>query len=134
MKVIINVNQKSSYSYLNGRTFEIKELLSSMISVEIKGITIDFGFKEIFIVDIEKELEKLDEQTESINSTLRRLSTTIEDKKELNELEGGNNLKLIREISNTIEMKESYKPLLEKIENQKINLRKYILCKQIQVI
>lgn len=62
MKAIINVSKGSAYSKFNGHTFEVAEMFSSGIS--IKGLNTefpenktDFSFAEIFIVDLQKEVE-----------------------------------------------------------------------------
>ena len=55
MKAIVNVNKESQYAKLNGRTFPVKELLNSTICLNINGVSTDFSFKEVFIVDIEDE-------------------------------------------------------------------------------
>jgi len=65
MKAIININRKSSgFSYLNGHTFEVKEILSNLVAVQIpsqicegKFDTCDFAFNEVIIVDIDEEVQ-----------------------------------------------------------------------------
>ena len=65
MKAIINIKRKSwGYSYLNGHTFEVKEILSHLVSVQIpsqicegKFVTCDFAFDEVIIVDIDNEVQ-----------------------------------------------------------------------------
>jgi len=58
MKAIItNLSKESSYYDLIGQTFEVKEVLHSNVALIIEGITTDFYFKEVFIVDIEKEVQ-----------------------------------------------------------------------------
>ena len=65
MKAIINIKRKSSvFSYLNGHTFEVKEILSSSVAVQIpsqicegKFDTFEFIFEEVIIVDIDNEMQ-----------------------------------------------------------------------------
>ncbi len=65
MKAIINIKRKSSgFSYLNGHTFEVKEILSNLVAVQIpsqicegKFNTCDFAFEEVIIVDIDSEMQ-----------------------------------------------------------------------------
>jgi len=63
MEAIVNVNKGSSQAKNNGLTFRVKEILNSIIALEIPSeemgldLTTDFSFKEVFIVDFEKELE-----------------------------------------------------------------------------
>jgi hypothetical protein len=58
MKAIItNLSKESSYYDLIGQTFEVKEVLHGLVALKINGKTTDFSFKEIFIVDIEKEVQ-----------------------------------------------------------------------------
>lgn len=52
-------------SYLNGRTFEVKEILSNLVALSIPSRicegrfdTCDFGFEEVIIVDIDAEVQK----------------------------------------------------------------------------
>lgn len=61
MKAIINVPKGSSYSVFNGLTFEVSELTDSRVS--LVGVNdmfpdnmVDFGLKEVIIVDIKEEL------------------------------------------------------------------------------
>jgi hypothetical protein len=74
MKAIVNVNKNSAYSYLNGRTFEVKELNSKTIAVEIKhkefGICIaDFSYTEVLIIDIEFEISEAKSNCISLGRT-----------------------------------------------------------------
>lgn len=57
MKAIINVNRKSVYSKLNGLTFDVKDVMSNLISLDINGIITDFTHKEVMIVDFANELQ-----------------------------------------------------------------------------
>ncbi len=64
MKAIINT-KSASYKHLNGKTFNVKEVFSSFVSVEVpseyvKGgiIPTDFNYNEILIVDIDAEIQK----------------------------------------------------------------------------
>lgn len=61
MKAIINVPKGSLYSVFNGLTFEVSELTDSRVS--LVGVNdmfpdnmVDFGLKEVIIVDIKEEL------------------------------------------------------------------------------
>jgi len=65
MKAIINTKKASGFSYLNGRTFEVKEVFTSFIAIQIpsqicndKFDTCDFNHNEILIVDIDREVQK----------------------------------------------------------------------------
>lgn len=58
MKAIINVSKGSAYSQYNGLTFEVKEVLSKSVAVDINGVTTDFSFSEVMIVDIYQEVNK----------------------------------------------------------------------------
>jgi len=63
MKAIVNVNKGSSQARNNGLTFRVKEVLSTIIALEIPSnemgldLTTDFSFREVFIVDFENELK-----------------------------------------------------------------------------
>jgi hypothetical protein len=58
MKAIINVNKNNQYSKYNGLTFDVKEILNSIVSLDVNGITTDFSFNEVMIVDFQEELQK----------------------------------------------------------------------------
>jgi hypothetical protein len=63
MKAIVKVKKASGFSKHNGHTFEVKEVLTSLIALLIpdetgKLQTVDFTHKEVLIVDLEKELQK----------------------------------------------------------------------------
>lgn len=64
MKAIVKVSKTSSYSKFNGLTFEVEKLLPGMVALLIpnkefnRNITTDFGYSEVVIVDVVKELEK----------------------------------------------------------------------------
>jgi hypothetical protein len=55
MRAIVNVNKNSAYSYLNGLTFEVIEILYSVVALDVNDNTVDFSFSEVFIVDIQNE-------------------------------------------------------------------------------
>jgi hypothetical protein len=57
MKAIINVPKGSSYANRNGLTFDVFEILSKVVVLDIEGITTDFSFKEVLIVDIQEEVK-----------------------------------------------------------------------------
>ena len=59
MRAIVKVNKNSAFSHLNGLTFDVKEVLSNIISLDVDGITVDFSFKEVMIVDIQQESQRL---------------------------------------------------------------------------
>lgn len=83
MKAILKVSNFSSYSNLNGLTFEVKEVLSSIISLSIKNVTTDFSYKEVTIVDIDLEIQKAYDSYNwgSDNSTYPRLVRYCEENK-----------------------------------------------------
>jgi hypothetical protein len=64
MKAIVTgVKKSSGFAYLNGHTFEVKEVLHSFISLKIpfkneNFLTTDFSFAEVTIVDIDNEVQK----------------------------------------------------------------------------
>lgn len=65
MKAIINTKKSSGMSYLNGHTFEVKEILSNLVALSIPSRicegrfdTCDFSFEEVIIVDIDAEVQK----------------------------------------------------------------------------
>jgi len=58
MKAIVNVNKKSAYSKYNGLTFDVIDVMSTIISLNIDNRTVDFSHKELFIVDINNELQR----------------------------------------------------------------------------
>jgi hypothetical protein len=63
MKAIVNVHKASNQSRNNGLTFRVKEVLSTIVALEIPSnemgidLTTDFSFREVFIVDFENELK-----------------------------------------------------------------------------
>jgi hypothetical protein len=57
MKAIVNVNKNSEYAKYNGNTFEVKDVLSQRIGLIIDGTITDFGYIEVIIVDIKKEIQ-----------------------------------------------------------------------------
>jgi len=77
MKTIINTKSKN-YKYLNGRTFNVKELFTSFVAIEltsefVKGgiITINFNHNEVLIVDIDAEVQKAYDYYNSGNDNKR---------------------------------------------------------------
>lgn len=59
MKAIIKVNKNSAYAKYNYLTFEVNYIVNgSLININIKGANVDFSFKEVIIVDFEKEINK----------------------------------------------------------------------------
>jgi len=62
MKAILNVPKGSIYYELNGNTFEVDAILSGLVCLRIPhqgGFkTVDFTFKEVYIVDIQGVLQK----------------------------------------------------------------------------
>lgn len=58
MKAIINVNKNSAYASLNGRTFEVVELLNSVAALNTPMACADFSYSEIVIVDIDEEMQR----------------------------------------------------------------------------
>jgi hypothetical protein len=64
MKAIIKT-KSASYKHLNGRTFNVKEVFTSFVALEVtsefvKGgiITTDFNHNEVLIVDIDTEVQR----------------------------------------------------------------------------
>jgi len=57
MKAIVKVLRSSAYYDYNGRTFEVKELLSTLVGLDILGTTVDFLHTEVMIVDIDSEFQ-----------------------------------------------------------------------------
>ncbi|SIR01945.1 hypothetical protein SAMN05880574_1544 [Chryseobacterium sp. RU37D] len=69
MKVIINIQTPSFYTKFNFLTFEVHEIGNTWVS--IKGLNpelplnqTDFTFSEVFIVDIEKEMQMARENSD----------------------------------------------------------------------
>ncbi len=58
LAIITNINKKSGYSKYKGLTFEVKEVLSTLIALNIEGVTVDFTHHEVMIVDFNSELQK----------------------------------------------------------------------------
>lgn len=63
--IITGVKKSSGFAYLNGHTFEVKEVLSNIVALYIPSQTIagkydtcDFSFAEVTIVDIDEEVQK----------------------------------------------------------------------------
>ena len=68
MKAILNTKSKN-YSHLNGLTFEVGEVLNGNLGLigvnkEFPKSQVDFPFYELFIVDIETELQKANEDND----------------------------------------------------------------------
>ena len=58
MRAIVNVNKGSFYSKFNGLTFDVVELYSNIITLQINNIKTDFSLFEVIIVDIQNEYQK----------------------------------------------------------------------------
>lgn len=58
MKAIVNVKKGSAYAHLNGLTFEVVEVLTTLFALDINGVKTDFGQKEVVIVAFQKELQQ----------------------------------------------------------------------------
>ena len=66
MKAIITgVKKSSGFAYLNGHTFQVKEILHKLVALSIpsklidgKFDTCDFSFAEVTIVDIDIEVQQ----------------------------------------------------------------------------
>lgn len=84
MKAIIKVNKSSWFSIFNGLTFDVVDVLDRIVAVTIEGRTVDFSFKEIFIVDIVKELNTAKENSNDEKS--KRLYKNLLAYKETNKL------------------------------------------------
>lgn len=68
MKAILNT-KSNSYKHLNGLTFEVGEVLNGNLGLigvnkEFPKNQVDFSFDELFIVDIEKELQQASEDND----------------------------------------------------------------------
>lgn len=64
MKAIINT-KSASYKHLNGKTFNVKQVFSSFVAIEIPSQicegrldTCDFNHDEVLIVDIDAEIQR----------------------------------------------------------------------------
>jgi len=64
MKAIVNVSNQ--YSNLNGLTFEVVEILSDTIRLNINGFKMDFSFKEVILVDIQQIVKQYPEPSRSL--------------------------------------------------------------------
>ena len=58
MKAIVSVNKNSNYAYLNGHTFNVESIYDTRIGLNINGTKIAFEFSEVFIVDLQSEMQK----------------------------------------------------------------------------
>jgi hypothetical protein len=80
MKAIVNVNKKSIQAKNNGLTFPVKEVLSTLIALDINGVTTDFSHKEVFIVDIKEEHAKAFQQAHQSSEFLfKRILSNLEE-------------------------------------------------------
>lgn len=60
MKAILKVNKNSSYSHLNGHTFKVNMFIGDkLINLQFEDHTADFSNKEVFIVDVQSEMQSL---------------------------------------------------------------------------
>ena len=76
MKAIVKVKKGSVYSNFNGLTFEVEEINSTFVRLDINGISTDFLYTEVIIVDIQKEYQKaFDNYNFNGDSTVIRLQT-----------------------------------------------------------
>ena len=57
MKAILNVSKFNQYSKYNGYSFEVRELLSSLVSLDVNGVKTDFSHKEVIIIDLQSEYQ-----------------------------------------------------------------------------
>lgn len=57
MKAIVNVNKNSAYAHLNGLTFEVAEILTTLFALDVNGTKTDFGHKEVIIISLQEELQ-----------------------------------------------------------------------------
>ena len=57
MKAVIALPNGSAYAHLNGHTFDVHEILSNIIVLDIEGVKTDFGHSEVIIVDFPKEMQ-----------------------------------------------------------------------------
>lgn len=58
MKAIIKVNEGSSYAKYNGLTFDVAEIKSSFVCLDINGVRTDFSHKEVVICELQNEIQK----------------------------------------------------------------------------
>ena len=85
MKAIVNVKKGSFLHNLNGKTFDVVECMSSIVSLNINGITTDFSHKEIIVVDIEKELQK---EYDNFNWGSKNCYNNLDRYREINKIKG----------------------------------------------
>jgi hypothetical protein len=57
MKAIVSVNKGSAFAHLNGHTFSVKSHYTTGFDLDINGVTTAFSFKEVIIVDLQKEMQ-----------------------------------------------------------------------------
>lgn len=62
MKAIVKTKSKN-YKHLNGKTFQVVDILSNMVALRVMDeigrlLTVDFGFGEVIIVDIDHEVQQ----------------------------------------------------------------------------
>jgi hypothetical protein len=64
MLAIINVKITSNMSIHNGLTFEVINITDKTVSLNINNVKTDFTHKEVFIVDILKEIAEISNKVE----------------------------------------------------------------------
>ena len=100
MKAIINVQKGSAYAKYNGLTFEVRELMSSTIALDMNGQTTDFNFDEVLIVDLINEFLEYDLVLDYLPNSKHKIEPT-------------NRLELERELSSLIKYANKNKIILE---------------------
>lgn len=95
MKAIVLVSKKSSYGKHRFLTYPVKELTSKTVALDINSTKVDFGFGEVIIVDIAKELldawDKAEEgRTESERVEAHRTLFNLRAWKDANGIESTN--------------------------------------------
>jgi hypothetical protein len=64
MKTIVNVKITSVMSIYNGLTFEVINVTDKTVCLNINNVETDFTHKEVFIVDIKKEIDQISKKVE----------------------------------------------------------------------
>ena len=81
MKAVVSVHKRSAYAYLNGHTFTVKSIYNSTVILDVNGVHTSFSFSEVFIVDIQKEMQNaFNDYNFYGNTTFFKLNTYCEKK------------------------------------------------------
>lgn len=54
MQAIVNVSKFNQYSKFNGHTFDVVEILSTVICLNINGTRMDFSHTEVILVNLQE--------------------------------------------------------------------------------